>query len=86
MPIAGRTAAGAGDRSSIITAIGWRCEAFSLIIRPVSADGNSSGVGVGVGLGVGVGVGVGVGDGVGVGVGTGVGATAGESVGWLGGV
>ena len=61
----------AGDRSSIITAIGWRCEAFSLIIRPVSADGNSSGVGVGVGLGVGVGVGVGVGDGVGVGVGAG---------------
>src|SRR6186713_2753404 len=59
----------AADRSSIITAIGWRCDAFSLIIRPVSAEGNSSGVGLGEGVGVGVGPGVGDGPSLGAGVG-----------------
>src|SRR5258707_1103372 len=41
----------AGDRSSIITAIGWRAAAAGLTRRPVSGSGTRTGVGFGSGVG-----------------------------------
>ena len=51
----------AADRSSIITAIGWRSAASGLTSRPVSAAGTRRGVAIGVGGGSVGGAAVGVG-------------------------
>ena len=53
----------AADRSSIITAIGWRRAAAGVTGRPVSGAGTRTGVGTGVGVGMGVAVGLAEADG-----------------------
>src|SRR3954469_21584758 len=50
----------AGDRSSTITAIGWRFAAVGLTSRPVSGAATRVGPGVAVGSGIWLGVDVGV--------------------------
>ena len=74
----------AGDRSSIITAIGWRRAAAGDTGSPVSGAGTVTGVGTGVGVGIGVAVGVALG-GASVGLALG-GAEVVAIAGWLGGV